>query len=403
MEPGIVSQKADTTAKAAARLHYIDWLRIIAMLGVFFVHATCVFNEVDFHIKNAELSTVLTVFDAFFLPWGMPLFFLIAGTGSWFALRRRTPGQYARERFNRLLIPFVVGSLLLSPIARYFEWSHKVQTGVVQGSFLEFIQSLAWGITPRFFGVAGYHLWFLGFLFCYSLLTLPLFRWFGESAGQGFVSRLARLCEHRGAILLVILPLLVVRLGLQPFFPQYGHWANFVSFLSFFILGYLLFADKRFTQAVRRDGLIMLTVGVAAFLALVAVSLATGELDIEAAPRTPLDFVWWALFTVCSWSWAAFMLFVGMRCLDSRSKWLQYGQEALLPFFVVHEPAIIVIAYFVVQWDAGLLPKLLVVVLGAFAVSLGFYQFVIRRIGPLRAMFGLKSRRLEAQVVAVSS
>ena len=97
------------------------------------------------------------------------------------------------------------------------------------------------------------------------------------------------------------------------------------------------------------------------------------------------------------------MLFVGMRFLDFGNKWLQYGQEALLPFFVVHQPVIIVIAYFVVQWDGGLVPKLLVLVLGAFAVSLGLYQFVIRRIGPLRAMFGMKSRRLEAQAVAVSS
>lgn len=249
----IVSTQTGSTAKQSVRLHYLDWLRIIAMMLVFLVHATCAFNELDFHIKNAEQSTAITVLHGFLLPWGMPLFLVIAGASSWFALQRRTPGQYARERFDRLLIPFVVGSLLLSPIQRYFEWSHKVQTGVVKGSFLEFIRSLAWGPSPRFFGVAGYHLWFLGFLFCYSLLTLTLFRWFKGEAGQGFVSRMARLCEHRGGILLFILPLLVVRLSLQPFFPHWGNWANFVSFLSFFILGYLLLADERCTQAVRRD------------------------------------------------------------------------------------------------------------------------------------------------------
>ena len=392
MEPEIVSQKADTTAKAAVRLYYVDWLRIIAMLGVFLLHATCPFNELDFHIKNAEQSTAITVMHAFVLPWGMPLFFLIAGAGSWFALQRRTPGQYARERFNRLLIPFVIGSLLLSPIARYFEWSHKVQTGVEQGSFLEFIESLAWGLTPRFFGVAGYHLWFLGFLFCYSLLALPLFRWLQGESGQRLVLRIARLCEHHGGILVFILPLLVVRLSLQPFFPQYGHWANFASFLSFFVLGYLLFADKRFTRAIWRDWPIVLTVGIAAFLALAAISMATAELDIEGVPRTPLDYIWWALFTICGWCWTAFMVFVGMRFLSFPSKWLQYGQEALVPFFVVHEPVIIVIAYFVVQWNVGIVPKVLAVVLGSFAVSLGFYQFVVSRVGPLRALFGMKKK-----------
>jgi surface polysaccharide O-acyltransferase-like enzyme len=182
-------------------------------------------------------------------------------------------------------------------------------------------------------------------------------------------------------------------LSLQPFFPQYGHWADFFSLMSFFILGYLLFTDKRFTQAFRRDWPIMLTFGIAAFIALAAISMATGELDIEGVPRTPLDFVWWALFTVCGWCWTAFMLFVSMRFLDFSNKWLQYGQEAILPFFVVHEPVIIVMAFFVVQWDAGLIPKILVLVLGSFAVSLGFYQFVVGHIGPLRAMFGMKAAK----------
>ena len=392
MQGQVGLDQTDNAPRKSVRLYYLDWLRVLATLGVFLLHATCVFNTLDFHIKNAEQSTAITVIHGFFLPWGMPLFFLIAGAGSWFALRRRTPRQYARERFNRLLIPFVVGSLLLSPIARYFEWSHKVQTGVEQGSFLEFIESLAWGLTPRFFGVAGYHLWFVGFLFCYSLLALPLFRWLQGESGQRFVSRIARLCERHGGILLFILPLLVVRLSLQPFFPHYGNWANFASFLSFFILGYLLLADKRFTQAVWRDWPIVLTVGIAAFLALVAISMATAELDIEGVPRTPLDYVWWALFTTCGWCWTAFMVFVGMRFLNLSNQWLQYGQDALLPFFVVHEPVIIVIAYFVVQWNVGLVPKVLAVVLGSFAVSLGFYQFIVRRVGPLRALFGMKHK-----------
>lgn len=387
-----VLHPTDTTSSEATRLHYLDWLRVIAPLGVFLFHATLVFSEFDYHIKNAEQSPAITAFLGFLFPWGMPLFFLIAGAGSWFALQHRTSGQYARERFTRLFLPFVIGSLLLSPIQFYFEWSHKTQTGVVQGSFLEFVNALAWIPTnPRFFGAVGYHLWFLGFLFCYALLTLPLFLWLKEETGQGLISRMARLCEHRGGILLFILPLLLIRLGLHPFFPFEHDWADFSFLMAFYILGYLLFTDKRFTQAVQRDWPIMLAVGVPAFLAFMAIIVVTGEIDIEAAPRTLLDFVWWGLVSVCSWCWSAFMLFIGMRFLDWSNQWLRFGQAAILPFFVVHHPVIIVMAYFVVQWNVGLLPKLLVVILGAFAVSLGLYEFVIRRVGLLRVMFGMKA------------
>jgi len=69
---------------------------------------------------------------------------------------------------------------------------------------------------------------------------------------------------------------------------------------------------------------------------------------------------------------------------------LNYSQQAIVPFFVVHQPAIIVIAYFVVQWVAALAPKLLVVVVGSFVVSLALYHLVIRRVGVLRVAFGMK-------------
>lgn len=387
-----VSYQTDSVNRETVRLHYLDWLRVIALLGVFLFHVTLVFSEFDYHIKNAEQSPAITVFLAFLFPWGMPFFFLIAGAGSWFALQRRTPSRYIRERFTRLLIPFVVGSVLLSPIQFYFEWSHKAHTGIWHGSFTDFIEALAWAPNnPRFFGAVGYHLWFLGFLFCYALLTLPLFQWLNEEPGQGFVSRMARLGECRGGILLLILPLLFVRLSLHPFFPYEHDWADFFFLLAFFILGYLLFADKRFTQAIQRDWLIMLAVGIPAFLGALAIIIVTGEIDIEAAPRALLDFIWWGLVTVCSWCWTAFMLFIGMRFLNWSHKLLRYGQEAILPFFVVHHPVILVIAYFVVQWNVGLLPKLVVVGLGAFAVSLGLYQFIIRRVGPLRVMIGMKA------------
>ncbi len=74
-----------------------------------------------------------------------------------------------------------------------------------------------------------------------------------------------------------------------------------------------------------------------------------------------------------------------------------------MPFFLFHQPVIIVIAYYVVQWDvsaklgasAGILLKLLTVVLSSFVVSLGLYELLVRRISAVRVLFGMKSRRRE--------
>ena len=63
----------------------------------------------------------------------------------------------------------------------------------------------------------------------------------------------------------------------------------------------------------------------------------------------------------------------------------------MLPFFLLHQPVIIVIAYYVVQWNAGIFPKLMTVVISSLLVTLALYEFVIRRVGFLRTVFGMKT------------
>ena len=79
--------------------------------------------------------------------------------------------------------------------------------------------------------------------------------------------------------------------------------------------------------------------------------------------------------------------------LDTTNKWLQYSQEASFPFFWVHYPVTFFVAYYAVQWEVALLIKLLVVMVGSFAVTLGWYELLVRRFDPVRRLFGMKPRR----------
>jgi len=401
MEGQHAHRRAQTSAGATtdSRLYYVDWLRILAILGVFLFHSSNVFNDQPFHIKNTETSSTITFIQAFFFPWGMPLFFMIAGAGTWFALGRRSSGQYIKERYKRLVIPFFVGSILLSPVEFLLEWSHKVKTGVFDGSFTQFLGSLPWGANPRIFGVIGYHLWFLGFLFTFALLALPLFHWIQGVAGQQFVSWLTRVCRHRGGILIFAILPLILRLSLQPFFPYQHDWADFFFLFSFFIIGYIVISDERLRESIQRDWPVTLAAGTLAFTGGAAISVSTGEFDIEATPQHLLDFVWWGLMVSCGWCWTAFALSIGMRFLNFDNRLIQYGQKAIVPFFVVHQPVIIVIAYFVVQWSTGLWPNLLIVILGSFLVSLGLYEFVIKHLGPLQMAFGMKRDKVDKEPI----
>ena len=61
-----------------------------------------------------------------------------------------------------------------------------------------------------------------------------------------------------------------------------------------------------------------------------------------------------------SWGWALDGLYLAMKHLNFTNKWLVYGNETIMPFYLLHQPVIIVIAFFVVQWEVGITLKLLV-------------------------------------------
>jgi len=397
MKPTVVETQTDPPLRRTARLHYLDWLRVLLILGVFLYHAVSPFRAgLDYHISNPEQSVTVTVIMVWVWPWALPLFFLVAGAASLFALRRRSNRQYVSERVARLLIPFVIGSILLSPLQAYLEALHK---GTYQGSFLSFIPEMLAGITsgnlltPLTFTEWGFHLWFLAFLFAYSLLALPVFRWFERDAGQSFIAWLGRLAEKRGGILLFIIPLALARVLVQPFFAEEHGWLDFVYSFLFFLLGYIIYADDRLLTAVRRDRWLLFAGGILSLVAFGPLFAAFGDQFLEWGQTfvLPWSIILIFLFALSSWCWALCVLYLAMKYLNFTNKWLVYGNETIMPFYLFHQPVIIAIAFFVVQWDAGIPVKLLVVVLGSLLVTLGLVE-VIKRINVLRGLFGMKPR-----------
>jgi len=392
----------ERSSEKSTRLHYLDWLQVLAILGVFLFHALHPFDDlVDWHIKNAEPSILATFFTGFFNLWGMPFFFLMAGATSWFSLRHRTPGRYVRERVTRLLIPLIIGSIVLTPIQAYYEFTHKGWWK--GGSIVEFILSTeartyffpeynSITFSPEIFGDVGYHLWFVGFLFSYALIALPVFLWLKKDSGKRFVASFARLAKWRGGLLMFAIPLILIGFFFQPFLSGYTGWASFVFLLVFFISGYILIADERFMRAIRRDWRLHLILGIACTLFFFSVAAGVPVWDWLVSPGTLEFYISWTAWGINSWCWTMVMMYIWMRYLDYTNKWLQYGRKASYPFYFVHQPVIIFIAFFVVQWDAAILLKLPVVTLGSFVVSIGLTE-IMRRVKPVRALFGMRSKK----------
>jgi hypothetical protein len=86
-----------------------------------------------------------------------------------------------------------------------------------------------------------------------------------------------------------------------------------------------------------------------------------------------------------------------MKYLTATGRFLRYGTEAVLPFYMLHQPIILLIAFWVIQLQIPILVKYLIIVTLSFAGIMLLYEG-IRRVGVLRFFFGMKQRRAVAKV-----
>ena len=71
-DPAQTSPLKESSSGKSARLHYLDWLQVLAVLGVFLFHALHPFSDLaDWNIKSAKKSLLATLFSILFTPWGM--------------------------------------------------------------------------------------------------------------------------------------------------------------------------------------------------------------------------------------------------------------------------------------------------------------------------------------------
>lgn len=382
--------------KTVQRRYDLDWLRVLAFAAVFFYHCSRFFDSSDWHIKNSQASPLVDTLKGIFDLWGMPLIFMISGASIFFALRPGGALRFLRDRVLRLLIPLAFGILVLAPPQLYLE---RLTHGQFQGSFLEYLPVYFrdWRLWNGEFQWTGVHLWYLAYLFLFTLVLLPLFAALKSPTGQRMTGFLARLSARPGAIFMWVLPgalliILVDPYGLMRPAPTEGIARLLMS--PFVIYGFLVFSDLRIQQAIIRQRRIALVLALGLILALPVI---TGLLEED--PSFPIFALGMMLGGVLMWSCILAVLGYGMRYLTANHRLLSYANEAVLPFYILHQPVILIIGYFIIPLALPILVKYLIIAPLAFGITLGLYEFGIRRVNLVRRVFGLKPRKPVLPVV----
>ncbi len=374
------------------RLYCLEWLKVFAILMVFIFHNTHFFDFIDWSVKNSSESPVMMLIFLLIHFWSMPLFFLLAGAGTKFALDSRSKKEYLLERLKRLLVPFVIGMILLAPPQGYVELLSKTN---YDGSFWEyypqFYKDLSYKFSLDAFGDNTYHLWFLGFLLLFSFIALPFFKCFNANCAKTFIAKIADLCEKKGFLFVFCLPIIFIHLILRVSFSDYGDWADLFYWFTYFLYGYILFSSEKFRHAININYKLALGITLLCLTGLGCLVLCgQGVASFEHPSYSLSSVVFMVLYGILTWSWIVFLLGVGFNLLNFSNKFLKYSGEALLPFYLLHQTIVLLIGYKVVQWEMTIIYKFLIISLLSFFLTVGIYDLFVRRIKIVRVLFGMK-------------
>ncbi len=265
----------------------------------------------------------------------MPLFFFLAGMSTSYSLNFRTGTDYLKERVKRILIPLILGILIVIPLIVYFErlawWSDtRYNQENFNGTFLEFY--------PLYFEIGTidwYHLWFIAYLFLFSLVALPLFLRFNKEKGKKQISSIANKYGRGKKIFLFALPLILFNVSLRWIFPGYSKYiiddlAHVFFYLTIFIFGFIIIRDIRFEESFDRNKKLALVLAVITSCVFLILFFLILIIPMQGLLLLLWYVTYYTLFSFSSWCWLIAIYGYGRKFLTQQNTKISYLSKIAL-------------------------------------------------------------------------
>jgi hypothetical protein len=378
-------------------------VRIGAFGLLIFYHVGMLYVSWEFHIKSAHRIAALEPLMLVLNPWRLVLLFLVSGAATRFMLLKYSVRPLLRSRSVRLLIPLIFGMLLIVPPQAYDQILESL--GYPAG-LLDFYARHYFAFGPQFCNPGPCillptwnHLWFVAYLWVYTMaLGVVLVAVPGLA---GWTER--RLVPILSGVLLLIVPSVAFaayRLALLPSFPSthalFGDWYNHMLYATVFLLGFLLARTDAFWDAIESQRWLALSLAVAFFLSFLVLRWSR---ESATPPSLLLKLYGGIAYGFYQWLCIVAVLGFARRWLTADSAVRRYLTDAIFPYYIVHQTAIIMIAHELHGRDLPVWLEASIVISGTLAACVLTYE-IVRRIAVLRPMFGLRVSVLEQTLPA---
>lgn len=352
------------------RKYYIDNLRVCCILLLFPFHTAMIFNNWGeaFYIHGQD-SVIASTFISTVYPWWMTLLFVMAGMSSYYALQKRSTGEYAIERRDKLLIPFFVALVSMAPLQSYIaDLFHNGYEGNFFSHYKVFF--------TRFTDMTGYdggftpaHLWFMIYLYGVSMMMLPLMKRYMARKGSKRFSKMSYLSIFLlFAVVAICTPILNVGKSVG-------------ESLACFAIGFFIFSNDRVQDTLERFAWV--SGGLALTFALLKQFMWMMGLS--------QGILWDLEDRLFMWTGILFWLGLFKKYFNGTNKVMAYLSVAAFPLYYFHQTILVVLGYFVLKYvHMGWLQYVLICI-GTFVLSILCYE-ICRRNSVTAKLFGIKKK-----------
>ena len=385
------------------RLAYLDWLRFFVVLSLAPFHAALSYTGFgvvfvyDNPVRDAVLAgrglyghfgpDALRMFTVFMDNWFMHLLFFVSGIGAAVSLRKRSAGTFVGERAHRLMVPLLLVTLLVIPIQ---SWLRALDFRTFSGGFFEFYPHFFNGPSsgPGSEGNFDYgQLWFLLYLFVFSVIALPMFQRWKRSGVP--TARLLRTGAIGGWVLAPALWIALLEAIFRPGWPGFQNlvndWANFTVYLSFFVLGYLAGADARMPEAMERYRFAALALGLGAFV----VRIGCYRWFPVGNGYDAFNMLAQFFRGAAAWGLVVAAIGFGRRHLNVAGRWLGIARDLSFPLYLLHFAFLTAATYLLLGSPLDIWWRWAISVLVTWA-CVAACTYVFRYIPPLQSFFTIR-------------
>ncbi len=382
------------TSAASQRLYFLDWVRVFAFAFLIFYHTAMMFVDWSFHIESGYNSVLLKSIMLLTSTWRLDILFIVSGVAMSYMITKMSLKSFTWQRVIKLYLPLLFAVVVVVAPQSYYE---AIQKGVFEGSFWQFWSTFYFTFTWDERMEAPFptynHMWYVLYLFHYTLVLLPLMKFINSTTGKAFLATIELWLSKKRRI--IYIPI-VIYLSIYLLFNDHkithafhNDWYGHSLFLFAVIMGLVFVRMPLIWQSFEEHRYRTLALGLASYGVLLLIyNLPAEDFIVEKG------LAWDLIRLIVKWSWIALIIGFARRHLNFGNRALRYCNQAVYPFFILHQTIIIVFGYYVIGWKLPGVMAFLVISCGTFIICALLYELVIKQAALLRFLFGMKSKQI---------